>query len=307
MYPRASVSVPMAATGEASPAASDPGHELILAFLESDWLIWLCSGNPRVVVVTAGPKSTAMERLCRAAKSDLKVLTVLPYALASRPPWPSLLPEHRLERELLRIGGDLVLPADRHIVTGDVLEAKLPQSLIVALLDDRARVESNTSLAQLGWNVKGLEKLRQHAQKPSSLELFRELAKRCAGVVGINELLGEMILHFEMVFEGRVLYPSERVELKELIELATRDPHHPLYTHYFGAYFFLRHLTVFVTVLTSQSPLEKLTSPAASSDSAKARIARIGDSEERDRFSRLQEIIDTAVDLLHENAHLFFV
>ena len=184
-------------------------------------------------------------------------------------------------------------------IQGSVLEARMPHSLMVALLDDKAHVETLRSFSRLGWDVHQMEQMRSNAQRPTANELFLKLQQsKSSNVPDSDKIVQHMRDCFECLFESCILYTEEKELLKEKLKKIKDES--CKFADAFGPYYFLRFVVFFVTGGDSMS-LGK-----DSAASAPQRRDMISNRLHKTAFNRLQELVDAAVKMLDDHAQAYF-
>jgi hypothetical protein len=138
-------------------------------------------------------------------------------------------------------------------VKGPILEIALPVSLTIALLDDRARVDSDA------MGCSKIEKDLSSIQDPqlstslSVTDLLNKVQQRAKHVIADCELIILRIRQlFECLFETSILYSTERTAMK--VQLSQMRADRLNYADNFGGIYLLRLLVLIVTGADSIYP-----------------------------------------------------
>jgi hypothetical protein len=137
-------------------------------------------------------------------------------------------------------------------VKGPMLEIILPVSLAVALLDDRAHIDSEIMGSKKEDTSMGS---KSQAMVPISVsELLTKVQQRAKHNIGECEILILRLRQlFECLFESSILYSSERSAMKQ--HLASLKAQNITYADSFGGIYLLRLLVLVVTGADSIYPL----------------------------------------------------
>mmetsp|Transcript_32251 Transcript_32251/g.30740 ORF Transcript_32251/g.30740 Transcript_32251/m.30740 type:complete len:472 (+) Transcript_32251:121-1536(+) len=137
-------------------------------------------------------------------------------------------------------------------VKGPMLEIILPVSLAVALLDDRARIDSEIMGSKKQDTSAGS---KSQAMVPISVsELLTKVQQRAKHQIGECQILILRLSQlFECLFESSILYSSERSAMKQ--HLASLRAQNITYSDSFGGIYLLRLLVLVVTGADSIYPL----------------------------------------------------
>lgn len=138
-------------------------------------------------------------------------------------------------------------------VKGPILEIALPLSLTVALLDDRARVDSGAM--GCSKNEKDLSSIQEPrlSTSLSVADLLNKVQQRAKHVIADCELIIVRIRQlFECLFETSILYSYERTALKGQLSQIRADKLN--YADNFGGIYLLRLLILIVTGADSIYP-----------------------------------------------------
>ena len=138
-------------------------------------------------------------------------------------------------------------------VKGPILEIALPVSLTVALLDDRARVDSGAM--GCSKNEKDLSSIQEPrlSTSLSVADLLNKVQQRAKHVIADCELIIIRIRQlFECLFETSILYSYERTAMKGQLSQMRADKLN--YADNFGGIYLLRLLILIVTGADSIYP-----------------------------------------------------
>lgn len=138
-------------------------------------------------------------------------------------------------------------------VKGPILEIALPVSLTIALLDDRARVDSVA--VGCSKNEKDLSSIQDPRQSTSLsvTDLLNKVQQRAKHVIADCDLIILRIRQlFECLFETSILYSTERSALK--VQLGQMRADRLNYADNFGGIYLLRLLVLIVTGADSIYP-----------------------------------------------------
>lgn len=224
-------------------------------------------------------------------------------------------------------------------VKGPILEISLPISLTVALLDDRANVDSGKSEV---FPASGAANEADSMMSSTVTELLNKVhlrAKHC--IAECDVLILRIRQLFECLFETSILYSSERVAMKQHLSQIRSDRQN--FADHFGGIYLLRLLILIVTgadsIYPSSEPVihedlglsepftvstsaasdalksgemaveENVSSSSASSlisQSSKLRRSALMNKHHKMEFYKFQEVIDCALKELDESAHTIF-
>lgn len=181
---------------------------------------------------------------------------------------------------------------------GPVVKIVLSWTLVVALMDDKARIETFFSLRNLEYDMRPLDQSRSNAQRPTVNELFHKLQHKMSSTSDCSNIVQHLRNSFEFFFEKNVLYIEEREMYKTKID-SIRSAHCK-YGDNFGPIYFLRFLVFFVTAADETSFDES----AASSSALRRNTlsSRLG----KTAFARLQEFVATAIKDLNDGSDYYF-
>lgn len=167
---------------------------------------------------------------------------------------PKLNTRSRLERSVKPNNNSLTKHSTSNItrVKGPMLEIVLPVSLTVALLDDRARIDSDIIGSKKHDNISGS---KSQAMVPITVsELLTKVQQRAKHQIGECEtLILRLRQLFECLFESSILYSSERIAMKQ--QLATLKAQNITYADSFCGIYLLRLIVLVVTGADSIYPL----------------------------------------------------
>jgi hypothetical protein len=227
-----------------------------------------------------------------------------------------------------------------------MLEIILPVSLAVALLDDRARIDSDIMGSKKQDTSAGF---KSRAMVPISVsELLTKVQQRAKHNIGECEILILRLRQlFECLFESSILYSSERSAMKQ--HLASLKAQNITYADSFGGIYLLRLLVLVVTGADSIYPLSTdldtateeilcskdqpvneeesssdalinsssfidmnndidrpLSSSSNTSQSSQQRRIAVQIKHQNNEFYKFQEVLNCALKELEESAHTIF-
>lgn len=177
-------------------------------------------------------------------------------------------------------------------VRGPMLEIILPVSLAVALLDDRARVDSEIMGSKKNDLSAGS---KSQAMVPISVsELLTKVQQRAKHSIGECEILILRLRQlFECLFESSILYSSERIAMKQ--HLTSLKSQSISYADSFGGIYLLRLLVLVVTGADSIYPLSAAVE-TASEDISKEMASMDQSINEEENSSNIEALI-TNIDM----------
>jgi MRG len=224
-------------------------------------------------------------------------------------------------------------------VKGPILEISLPISLTVALLDDRANVDSGKlEVLPASGSVSEADSM----MSSTVTELLNKVHLRAKHSIAECDVLILRIRQlFECLFETSILYSSERAAMKQQLNQIRADRMN--FADHFGGIYLLRLLILIVTGADSIYPSSEpvihedlgLSEPCAVSTSAASDAAKSGEmalegsapsssasslisqssklrrsaimsKHHKMEFYKFQEVIDCALKELDESAHTIF-
>lgn len=230
-------------------------------------------------------------------------------------------------------------------VKGPILEITIPAALVIALLDDRARVDSEV----LGpiKACKTSDVLEESATKLSLTvsELLNKVQQRAKhSIADCDVVILRVRQLFECLFESCILYVPERLSHKQKIQQLKAEKQN--FADYFGGIYLLRLLVLIVTGADSIYPQSSdsvrmedtaphdvtstsvssaldetvsgvydvsgtesstaVSSPTGISQSSKLRRSAVMNKHHKNEFYKFQEVIDCALRELDESAHVIF-
>ena len=224
-------------------------------------------------------------------------------------------------------------------VKGPILEISLPISLTVALLDDRANVDSR-KLEVIP--ASGAASEADSMMSPTVTDLLNKVHLRAKHSIAECDVLILRIRQlFECLFETSILYSSERAAMKQQLSQFRADRLN--FADHFGGIYLLRLLVLIVTgadsIYPSSEPVihedlglseSSAVSASATSDalksgelaleesapssstsslisqSSKLRRSAITSKHHKTEFYKFQEVIDCTLKELDESAHTIF-
>lgn len=260
---------------------------------------------------------------------------------------PRLSHKSRIERSASSSAGSesLVKTSLQQIVKvkGPILEISLPVSLTVALLDDRANVDSGKLEMSPIDRISGAVNEAESMMSTTVTDLLNKVQLRAKHSIAECDVLILRIRQlFECLFETSILYSSERAAMKQ--ELSRIRAERLNFADHFGGIYLLRLLILIVTgadsIYPSSEPavnedlglsepcalgtsnaseitkseemgvedsvLPCSTSSSLISQSSKLRRSAIMSKHHKMEFYKFQEVIDCALKELDESAHTIF-
>ena len=202
---------------------------------------------------------------------------------------PRLSHKHRVERstgnyfpdDTTAIKDGKLTPPSLVRVRGPILEIALSPSLTIALLDDRARVDSGIIGPINTENSKGSNKSQSQSMIAVTVtELLNKIQLRAKhNIAECDVLLLRIRQLFECLFESSILYSSERSSMK--LQLDAIKSQKSNFADSFGGIYLLRLLVLIVTGADSIYPhsaehsSESLGSPSSNKNSGNTSIKEI--------------------------------
>lgn len=199
-------------------------------------------------------------------------------------------------------------------VKGPMLELPpLPTSLVVALLDDKARVDTATTATKASSSLLVTVNEACDSSMLSVSDVLTRTLQR-AKIKGIPDCEGTVLRLrqlFECLFEASILYTAERKDAEVKQQLAHFRSQRVTYAESCGAVYLLRLL---VLVTTGADTLQYGdgsdhsggVSSRTQAASSKERRNAVKENKHKNEFYRLQEVIDVCVKELDDVAHTAF-
>jgi len=186
--------------------------------------------------------------------------------------------------------------------------APFPPALVVALLDDKARV---AGAALTGAGVPLLVVAGGHASTGersvhmSSDDVLARAAKAAKGIDDADMLVHRLRQLFECLFESAVLYAAERASNAVQKRLSAAKSDGVPYAKVVGAIYLLRLLVVVVQG-TDVAPAGGSSSSSSSSSSSLERRQAVSNSRSKSDFHGLEKVVDVCLHVLNDVAHVAF-
>jgi hypothetical protein len=237
----------------------------------------------------------------------------------------------RIEQPVGSVGGRGVSV----VIKGPLFEVRLPLVLVRAVLDDKATnagrvLEYNNELSTLqeadgapsGGKAKGAF-LPCNLCHPTAGELFQSLQERALDKIGsvgghVESCVDTLRQLFEYFLEDHLLYPAERLAFRNRINLM-RSQRLP-FADEFGVYHFLRLLVLVISGaeivgVAGEGSSSSKQGGGQQQDSAVNAITNYftvasnlkgSAKQSKNVHSKMQDVLDLAIVLLDEQAHVLF-
>jgi hypothetical protein len=201
-------------------------------------------------------------------------------------------------------------------VQGPQLMVTFPPAVSLAFKDDRLRVR----ILQMQYpevmqassdhpTTTQLQYVTNNEAFPTVNELLYRLENKVSHIADASSIIQSMRNAFEYYFTNNLLYHFEYLVMEDkILDLESRKVK---YGDSFGAPFLLRLIVLMIVgvdtldVLPTSSSSSSSSSPRGSSSSSQRRSAVL-EKQNKAMHARLQEILDTLVADLEDNAHLLF-